>query len=132
MLSFLPCDGEVALPQVTLEQLFADPQSRAGKPLALVGPLVKRGAECTEGECERTCCNTCVSVVTIGDPDSSRYVRLVSAETPGLYLCRGDESLLCCQFPTDGQTVVAQGTFQMTSGLSPPVYQLFANELCTP
>ena len=132
VLGFLPCDGEVALPEVALEQLFADPAAAtSASPSPLTGPLVKRGAECTEGECERTCCNTCVSVVTIGDADSGRYVHLVSPETPGLYLCRGDESLLCCQFKADGQTVVAQGTFQVTTGMTPPVYQLFATELCT-
>ena len=106
--------------------------SYAGKVIALRGSLIKRGAECTEGECERTCCNTCTSVVTIGDADSGHYVRLVSAETPGLYLCRGDESLLCCQFQADGRQVVAQGALQVTTGVTPTVHQLFVTELCRP
>lgn len=132
VLDFLPCEGDVASARVTLDTLFADPAAHVGKQLALIGPLVKRGAECTEGACERTCCNTCTSVVTIGDADSGRYVHLVSAETPGLYLCRGDESLLCCQFEADGRQVVAQGAFEMTRGVTPPVYQLFVTELCAP
>ena len=130
MLDIPLCESEKPIETVSLQQLHDRPADHAGRAIALRGPLIKSGSECTEGACERTCCNTCTSVVTLGDDEKRQYVRLASVETPGLYLCRGDESLVCCQYPTDGREVVARGEFMSTTNTTPVAYQLFVTELC--
>jgi hypothetical protein len=115
---------------VPLRAVLDNPRAHADKTIAIEGPLIKNGAGCTEKACELTCCNTCTSLITIGDIGADEYVRLETATTPGLYLCRGDESIVCCQIEARGQTVIAQGTFQIAPGAAPPVYQLWVTELC--
>jgi len=117
---------------LTLDQVLASPQDYAGKVIALHGSLMKSGAGCTEMACEQTCCNRCTAIVTIGDPQTGRYVRLESRSDPGLYRCVGDESLVCCQADARGQDVVVRGTFQVAAGMTPAIYQLWATELCVP
>lgn len=112
--------------------LVKSPAKYADTPITVRGPLLRSGAECTEVECELTCCNTCTSIITIGDAGSGQYVRLESASSPGLYVCRGDESMVCCQVEARGQEVLVQGTFQAAPNTSPPVYQLWVTELCAP
>jgi hypothetical protein len=127
-----PCADGSSVKPVSLSALLADPRAHADKAIAVEGPLIKNGAGCTEKACELTCCNTCTSIITLGDAGSDEHVRLESAATPGLYLCRGDESLVCCQVQAGGQTVIAQGTFQIAPNTTPPVYQLWVSELCAP
>lgn len=119
------------MPATSLNELMAAPRRHADRAIALRGPLVKSGAGCTEVECEQTCCNTCTSIITVGDPAAGASVRLESTSMPGQYLCRGDESLVCCAVEARGQDVLAQGTFQIAAGEDAPIYQLWVSDLCT-
>lgn len=126
------CESDAVGPALTVDDVLDDPSQYIGRPIAIRGPLIRSGAECTELACERTCCNTCTSIMAISNATGTDHIRLHSARKPGLFLCRGDESSVCCQFPTNRRQTIAQGTFQATIGIKPTVYQLFATELCTP
>lgn len=125
-----PCAGDSAVRPISLSALLANPRAHADKAIAVTGPLVKNGAGCTEKACELTCCNTCTAIITLGHAGADEHVRLESAAMPGQYVCRGDESMVCCPIEARGQTVIAQGTFQIAPGTTPPVYQLWVSELC--
>jgi hypothetical protein len=105
-----------------------------GKPVTVRGPLQRLGAICTMMFCANSCCNRCGASLALADAaalaetDSARRdAKILGVGGPQLS-CGGDESLVCCDVETTGQTVVAQGTLQRNgSG-----WMLANSQLCLP
>jgi len=125
-----PCPKD--LPTVALEQFLANPAAHAA-PVTLSGILVSRTPFCQGGNHPiewpaGTCPLSCRGVLALvpaaktganlplgkdlrirgSDYDYGAGVAVippVGARVDGQYLCRGDDSAMCCEFPIDGRRV---------------------------
>jgi len=116
------CGAEV--PQRPWVDVVSEGDVLVGKEVAVSGTLglslIKKtgSGPCPSG----ACCHTLeMQIVLVGEPTGSLPLR-------GL-ICSGDDSLLCCNVPVDGQAVVARGRLQkLASGVSK--WQLNDPSLC--
>lgn len=98
---------------LTVELVLASARAFNGElvsvraPLA-IGMFMTHAMACSSREKDKTCCNGVQGPILIGDESGSL----------GLdgFVCRGDNSMICCNAPAYGQMVVATG--RMKPGLS--------------
>jgi hypothetical protein len=120
-----PCPKD--LPTVALDQFLANPEAHP-LPVTLAGILVPGGSRCSRGyfmaypagSCPLSCRAILVLVPEAkiaANPQPARDLRITGDAWdygPGVavlptnadpFLCRGDDSAVCCQVPIDGRRV---------------------------
>ena len=116
------CDTDV--PQRPWVDVVSEGDGSIGKEVQVSGTLglslIKKtgSGACAPG----ACCHTLdMQIVLVGEPTGSLPLRGLT--------CSGDDSLLCCSVPAEGQAVVARGRLQkLSAGVSK--WQLDAPTLC--
>jgi len=117
------CDARV--PQrpwvdvVTQSDVFLGKEVEVSGTLGL--SLIKKTGSgvCAPGAC---CHELRMQIVLVGEPTGSLPLRGLT--------CSGDDSLLCCSVPTEGQAVVARGRLQKAPAGSGSKWQLLDPTLC--
>jgi hypothetical protein len=127
------CTAAVIAAVAELPVVVAGAGGLQGKQVTVRGPLRRLNSICTMMFCANSCCNRCGASLALADAaalaetDAVRRDAMILGIGGPQLSCSGDESLVCCDVETTGQTVVAQGTLQRNgSG-----WMLADSQLCT-
>jgi hypothetical protein len=120
---------EPGLQTKPLAEVLENRNQLLGQKLAVRGPL-HQSAGCTEKGCpdDYPCCNHCQGEISLGKVSSTyTYLSLKNSDAAvaETFKCGGDDTLVCCQYPADGEEVVVTGTLVSGFGLD-------GAQLCAP
>jgi hypothetical protein len=117
------CDAQV--PQRPWIDVVSEGDGLLGKEVQVSGTLglslIKKtgSGACTPGAC---CHKLDMQLVLVGEPTGSLPLRGLT--------CSGDDSVLCCSVPAEGQAVVARGRLQKAAAGGVNKWQLSDTTLC--
>lgn len=120
---------EPGLQTKPLAEVLENRNQLLGQKLSVRGPL-HQSAGCTEKGCpdDYPCCNHCRGEISLGKVSSTyTYLSLKNSDAAVAesFVCQGDDTLVCCQYPADGEEVVVTGTLVSGFGLD-------GAQLCAP
>jgi hypothetical protein len=100
----------------TLAEAMTDPHRLENRFISIRAPLVLSGGGVTEVGCfpSGACCNWADGELGFGQADHASWpeVHLWNHHEASRFMCRGDESAMCCGTIADGHDIIATGALR--------------------